>query len=347
MAVLNYEFFDYKSSPESQLLDLKENKMKFYVNMQGETVGTLYIRKKPWERRKIPQDGKVAQIRKILNKSYEQALQSGVSMLKGKSGKQSKRDILVSNITDSLIDNSPEYDLKQRLKAKRAEVEQFIHSFFDDCAHNVHNREKRFQRKAMYNMMKYSHFITITYDPENFSDEETFRKTLKNWFGHSHDRKGSFVQGVFERGGANGRLHFHGLMYVPEGFFKDGLVERKVYSTEEQKWTVIHENPTLRRKFGQNDFSQINPYNIVDRINYICKYIGKSGERFFYNRGIKGEALAFADIKKINFFSDEYVRHYLFDEDVVAYALPERSPVEFYTDISDVVFPEYEFRETT
>lgn len=345
MVAINYEFFDYQTASKSELAEIKANPMKYYINMKGETVGTLFKRKKSEEKKKFSQNLLLSEIRSILSKSYEQALRSQTSIIKSYLLKRNERDILVKNVAENVIANAYDLKIKKYLESKRAEFESFINEVFKDCAHNLHNRVKRFQRKAMFNMTKYCYFITISYSDDNFFDEESFREALKGWFSRCHSRKGSFVQGVFERGSSDNRLHFHGLMYVPDGFFKDGLVERKVYSTKKQKWISIMENPTLRRKFGQNDFSRINQYNIVEHIKYICKYIAKSGERFFYNRGIKGEALAPCDIKKINFISDDFVRHYLFDSDVRAFELDKRSIVDFYSDTSKVFSDDFPLRE--
>lgn len=332
MAAIDYNLFDVNHASTAEIMDLRTNKMKFYVNKHGETVGKLYIPKQPGEKRKIQTDSKISEIRKILSRCYEQSLRDG------KLDKRSNRDSFIKGICDSLISNAPDLNIKVNLQQKREEVIQKLNELLDDCIHNLCNREKRFWRKAMFNMTKYMYFVTISYSDENFSDEEIFREKLKKWFSNNHSNHGTLVQGVFEQGGEFGRLHFHGLMYVPDGFFKDGLVKRKVFSTKKNKWVEINENPTLRRKFGQNDFSKLNVYNIVESIEYICKYVAKSGERFFYNRGIKGEALALCDVKKICFKSIEYVTHYLFDPDVKAYEIEERSNIDCYTDVSDVVY---------
>lgn len=57
--------------------------------------------------------------------------------------------------------------------------------------------------------------MTITYD-DSKHDEETFRSKLKKCLSNFHSRYCWRYMGVFERS-PSGRLHFHGLFWIPGG----------------------------------------------------------------------------------------------------------------------------------
>ncbi len=67
--------------------------------------------------------------------------------------------------------------------------------------------------------------------------------------------------GVWERGGENDRLHFHALVKVPEGELRGELIEK-------------------------TDFDRIidNDMAYVGAIEYLLKYVSKTGERIVYSR---------------------------------------------------------------
>lgn len=97
---------------------------------------------------------------------------------------------------------------------------------------NLHHRIKRFRRKAYLN--KWNYFVTFTYDNEKH-DEDTFKRKLRRCLSNLHTRRGWRYMGVFERAPETGRLHFHGLLYVPDGEMLGKLAEKTDYSTAQEK----------------------------------------------------------------------------------------------------------------
>ena len=97
--------------------------------------------------------------------------------------------------------------------------------------------------------------------------------------------------GVFEYAPDTGRLHFHGLVYVPDGEMLGKIYEKEDYSTAQQKMQITHPNTFFEKNFGRNDFEALTDMQLRhgNQIEYILKYIGKTGERIVYSRGIPTE----------------------------------------------------------
>ena len=149
----------------------------------------------------------------------------------------------------------------------------------------VHERRKRFMRKAYLN--KFNYFATFTYDDAKHT-EESFRKKLKNCLALLANRSGWKYMGVWERGLETSRLHFHALVKIPEGEMH-GVLEEKVdfnFKTHRRKKTLGHSY--FNEKFGRTDFDPIidNDVAYIGAIEYILKYVSKTGEKIVYSRGL-------------------------------------------------------------
>lgn len=181
---------------------------------------------------------------------------------------------------------------------------------------NLQHRKKRFRRKAYLNPWNY--FVTFTYDDKKQS-EETFRKKLRKCLSNLHTRRGWNYMGVFEYAPETGRLHFHGLLYVPDDQMIGEVREKRDWSTAQNKMQITHENSFFEETFGRNDFEEISEMELKSgkSINYILKYIGKTGERICYSRGIPAELykrLGSNDI--ITEFTDFGTKYVLFNRSV-------------------------------
>ncbi len=147
---------------------------------------------------------------------------------------------------------------------------------------NLIERRKRLVRKVR--QQQWDYFVTFTYD-DKLHTEESFRKTLSNCLKHLSSRNGWRYIGVWERSPKNNRLHFHGLFIIPNmvGKFK----EIKDYSTTNNKMQTAIQNTFFLKRFGRNDFSKIEHSSVLDQsIQYLMKYIEKSGERIVYSKGL-------------------------------------------------------------
>jgi len=122
--------------------------------------------------------------------------------------------------------------------------------------------------------------------------------------------------GVFERAPETGRLHFHGLLYIPDGEIIGEINERTDYSTAKHTMQTTHENTFFEETFGRNDFCEVTEMELKkgQRINYILKYIEKTGERIVYSRGIPSEVYAkLGNDDIITEFTDFVTKYVLFD----------------------------------
>lgn len=155
-------------------------------------------------------------------------------------------------------------------------------------------RKKRFHRKK--DQVRWTAWWTITYNDEIFDSEQQFRKTLLNYFRNKSVRNQWRIMGVFEHGEDNGRLHFHGFFYIPEGQEVGELVEAERYSTKRQCLEKYIENTEIREKFGINKYEDISEAMRSD-INAMANYTAKmlhymeKGEKVYYSRHIPSEFL--------------------------------------------------------
>ena len=104
-------------------------------------------------------------------------------------------------------------------------------------------------------MNRWTHFVTFTCDPKKHTQESVMKK-LRKCLSNLHTRRGWKYMGVFEYGELNGSIHFHALIYIPEGEMIGELVKK--------------------RECGGTS-------------RYLVKYIMKSGEKALYSRGTPAE----------------------------------------------------------
>ncbi len=125
--------------------------------------------------------------------------------------------------------------------------------------------------------------------------------------------------GVFERAPETGRLHFHALLFVPNGEMIGNIEEKRDYSTKQKKMQITHENDFFAKTFGRNDFEELPFENGVHGsvLGYILKYIGKTGERITYSRGIRGEVCKMIAQDDIVCEMRDFVLKYILFDDVI------------------------------
>lgn len=224
---------------------------------------------------------------------------------------------------------------KEGLKGK--DLHFFIKENIGDCTddfvaekikkvrHNLRAKLKRFKRKAYLN--KWNYFVTFTYDNEK-QTEESFRLKLRRCLSNLKTRRGWRFMGVFEQAPDTNRLHFHCLMYVPAGEMIGKIEEKKDYSFNRHTMQIYHENSFFARRFGRNDFVFIDDLSlrISGYIDYILKYIDKSGERMIASRGVFGEIVKeiFPGDIAASFY--EFFEKFVLFDDVVDY---ERDILKF------------------
>ena len=107
------------------------------------------------------------------------------------------------------------------------EAIEYVDKHLERKHRNLICRRKRFSRKV--NLHEFNYFCTFTYDG-SLHTEETFRKRLAVCFNRFCSRKGWKYAGVWERSPKTGRLHFHGIFYIPEGTMPGILYEKEDYT---------------------------------------------------------------------------------------------------------------------
>ena len=164
------------------------------------------------------------------------------------------------------------------------EARLFVDANIERTKRNLQARKVRIMRKVYLN--EFNYFCTFTYD-DNLHTEDSFKRKLKKCLYHLTERKGWRYIGVWERSPVKKRLHFHGLIYVPDGAMKGNIEEVRDYSLITHKMQITHQNDYFKSRFGRNDFEPIDePTRIGDAIAYIMKYLEKSGEKIFSSKGL-------------------------------------------------------------
>ncbi len=162
----------------------------------------------------------------------------------------------------------------------KAELNAFVEKHTARMKTNAIKRKVRLMRKLR--LQRWDYFVTFTYSDELLS-EETFRKKLTNTLKHLVARKGWKYVGVWERGSDTDRLHFHGIFQIPEGSMIGDLTEVKDYDTRNHRMQMTLQNTHFLKHFGRNDFKPIcRPDDVSSAVNYITKYMEKSGEHLVY-----------------------------------------------------------------
>ena len=145
---------------------------------------------------------------------------------------------------------------------------------------NLIARRVRMRRKA--GLQDFTHFVTFTYS-DDLHTETSFKKSLGTCLRHYADRKGWKCMGVWERSPEKQRLHFHGIFYIPEGTMPGQMMDVNDFNFKSKKRKITHQNTYFNEHFGRSDFEKIeNDYVLQDAMNYLMKYIEKSGERIVY-----------------------------------------------------------------
>ena len=198
------------------------------------------------------------------------------------------------------------------------DIDIFVEENFGRKTRNIWQREKRFRRKAYLN--RWNFFVTFTYDGKKHT-EETFIKRLRKCLANLHTRRGWRYMGVFERAPETGRLHFHGLLYIPDGELIGTITEKTDYSTAQGKMQTTHENDFFQKVFGRNDFEELNEMELKhgQTLNYLLKYIGKTGERIVYSRGIPTEIYRKLNADEIVVEMQDFGTKYILFDNVISW----------------------------
>lgn len=179
--------------------------------------------------------------------------------------------------TEKVIEKINE-ETKDEKKAK-----EIVKTTLEKVKRNKIVRLTRLYRKI--GLQNWTHFCTFTYDSNKLT-EEGFRKKLLTCLRHLSHRKNWKYIGVFERSSNLERLHFHGIFVITE--MVGEVIETKDYSTKTHQMQITHQNTFFLERFGRNDFKEIiNNVGVNDAVNYIMKYIRKTGEKVICSKHLQ------------------------------------------------------------
>ena len=195
---------------------------------------------------------------------------------------------------------------------KSEELLNYVENKVKRKLNNLHKRKDRFRRKA--NLNRWNYFVTFTYD-DKLHTASSFKKKLRKCLSNLHSRRGWKYMGVFELSPQKKRLHFHGLFYIPQGEMIGELFTQKDYSICDHKMQTANCNTFFLEKFGRNDMTEVQANEMT--IEYILKYIEKTGEKIVYSRGIASEIIKQVCKEDIaTEFEDFILKMVLFDDTI-------------------------------
>jgi hypothetical protein len=208
----------------------------------------------------------------------------------------------------------------------------FVHAKIKDKYQNYLERRIRFERKAY--LHNWTYFITVTYSDKLMTETE-FYSRLKRGLSNFAFRRGWKYMGVFERGKNGGRLHFHALLFVPSGQMVGELKKKLDYSEREGRKILTHSNTFFEDTFGRNDFDSVDTalLSCGKAMSYLLKYVGKTGDKVFYARGI-------SDTFSVDLDSDDFVLSFI-DKMITKCVLFD----DVFVASDDDVFFRFSFRE--
>ena len=163
------------------------------------------------------------------------------------------------------------------------EAKNYVEIGFERKQRNLICRRIRMVRKA--NLARFNYFCTFTYD-DKLHGEDSFKKGLQTCFRNFCYRKAWKYMGVWERSPEKQRLHFHGLFAIPENTLPDELTRVRDYSTKGKRMQVSTQCDYFTKRFGRNDFKELDPRLLNESIKYLMKYIEKTGEKIVYSKGL-------------------------------------------------------------
>lgn len=209
-------------------------------------------------------------------------------------------------------------------KTEQESCPEFIYRKIYNESAAYSGRLRRFHRKK--DQTQWTAWWTITYDSDKFPSEDAFRKVLLKRFNNLAVRNHWRIMGVFEYGEDNGRLHFHGFFYIPDGEEVGKIVKQKHYSKKHGCVHEYYENTDFREKFGVNEYEDIREAmqsDITAMANYtakMCRYMEK-GEKVFYSRHIPTEFTGeFYNNDMVMFFNitcKRRIRRYVIDKSIM------------------------------
>lgn len=165
-----------------------------------------------------------------------------------------------------------------------SDAENYVDGNLERKRRNLICRRVRLTRKV--NLQTFDYFCTFTYDDKKHT-EISFRKKLTWTFANLSHRKGWKYVGVWERSPEKKRLHFHGILYIPDNAMVGELKNVNDYSLKTRRRQTTVQNTYFNEKFGRSDFEKIKDNRTMsEAVAYILKYIEKSGERIVYSRGL-------------------------------------------------------------
>lgn len=145
---------------------------------------------------------------------------------------------------------------------------------------NLIARRIRMTRKA--NLQEFNYFVTLTYN-DAMHTEASFKKGLADCLKNLSKRKSWKCMGVWERSPEKQRLHFHGIFYIPKGTMPGQMIDVNDYNFKSHRRRITHQNTYFNETFGRSDFEEISDEGVLgDAMEYIMKYIEKSGEKIVY-----------------------------------------------------------------
>ncbi len=165
----------------------------------------------------------------------------------------------------------------------KEETNYFVTDNLMRIRRNINSRRNRAWKKAR--LADFNYFCTFTYDSKKINEED-FRNKLTKSLRNLSVRRSWKYMGVWERGEKTERLHFHSLVHVPEGQMVGEFTEVKDYNSSRHCMQTQLVNSYFGKRFGRTTFEEITPQELDFSLNYILKYIEKTGEKLVYSRGL-------------------------------------------------------------
>ena len=302
-------YFDINDEGSMDRKLYEQNRMRVYYDLISEQYVAHIVRSQ--KKRDLPK--KMIDI--LFNESRDEWDLHDTKIFRTKK----EHDARIAGIREILMKKVQEKkDLYRELDVMIDEknMNQYIDGRDKEEWHSWLAKRKRFLRKAGYNRKLLNWWFTVTWDPAKYDSAESWLNDLCRYLAIKSWRSGWKILGGFEFGDQNGRLHFHAVAYIPDGFFKENdLYKANRYSLKEKRWKRSLEFKEIREKFGINEFESLKGLDnkeFLSTLHYVADYVIKETGRMYYSRGLKDNTLQYIDAEDLLLeFDDGSTKYYL------------------------------------
>lgn len=176
-------------------------------------------------------------------------------------------------------------------KPKTSEIDEmdFLSEYSEYDSVQRATRRARAKIRDYIRCNDFTHFVTLTFDPKKYPDNESREKRLKKYFDYQREKNPEFQYVIVPELHKSGLLHYHGVLKIP----KNDLIEAKnndvgIFHAGQQVYNL--------KSWSRTGFSTATKIKDKNKVaSYSTKYITKkmvkekkNKKTYWCSKGLKG-----------------------------------------------------------